>query len=279
MTADRVRVACVQPSSGQDFDDNLRVIGDLVRRARDQGAEFITMPENCSLMEHRTDVVQSSAVSTEDHPAISAFADLARETGAWLLVGSIAARSSDGRIANRSVLLDAEGGIVATYDKIHMFDVDLPTGENYRESDVFRPGDKAVIAETPWGLLGMSVCYDLRFAPLYRTLAKAGATMLSVPAAFTKHTGEAHWHLLLRARAVETGSFVIAPCMWGEHSGGRATYGHSLIVDPWGVVLADAGEGVGMVTADLDLAKVAEARNTIPALQHDRPFAHPAVAP
>lgn len=275
MTPGRVRVACVQPSSGQDMDENLRALGDLIRRARDQGAELITLPECCVLMDHRTEIVQASAVATEEHPAISVFAALARETQAWLLVGSIAAASADGRAANRSILLDTEGRIAATYDKIHMFDVDLPTGEVYRESEVFRPGEHAVIAETPWGKLGMSVCYDLRFAALYRALAQAGASMLSVPAAFTKHTGEAHWHLLLRARAIETGSFVIAPCMWGEHSGGRATYGHSLIVDPWGGVLADAGEGVGVVVADLELAKVAEARATIPALRHDRPFSQP----
>jgi predicted amidohydrolase len=275
MTAERLRVACVQPSSGQDVDKNLHAIGDLVRRARDEGAEFITLPECCALMDHRTDVVQASAVPSEEHPAVLALASLARETGAWLLAGSVATAASDGRVANRSLLLDASGQIVAAYDKIHMFDVDLPTGEVYRESEVFRPGDQAVVAETPWGRLGMTVCYDLRFASLYRALAHAGAAMLSVPAAFTKHTGEAHWHVLLRARSIETGSFVIAPCMWGEHSGGRVTYGHSLIVDPWGRVLADAGEGVGVVVADLDLAKVAEARGTIPALHHDRTFNQP----
>lgn len=270
------RVACVQPSSGQDMAENIRAVSDLVRAARADGADLIATPENVALMEHRSAEVRAQAKPLESHPAREAFSALARETGAWLLLGSLGAATEGGRVANRSVLLDDQGAVVATYDKIHMFDVDLPSGQSYRESDEFRPGDQAVVAETPWAGLGMTVCYDLRFPQLYRALAHAGAEVVAIPAAFTKETGQAHWHVLNRARAIECGAFVIAPCMWGSHSGDRKTYGHSLIIDPWGEVLADAGEGVGYVTAEIDIAKVAKARNAIPALQHDRPFAAPA---
>ena len=273
-----VRVACVQPSSGQDTAANLAAAGALVREACAAGAQLVALPENVALMEHRTALVQASAAPLAAHPAAAYFRALAAETQVWLLAGSMAASAGDGRIANRSVLIDPAGRIVATYDKIHMFDVDLPTGESYRESAAFRPGGQAVVAETPWGGLGMTVCYDLRFPQLYRALAHAGARLIAVPAAFTKHTGEAHWHVLLRARAIETGCFVVAPCMWGSHSGERKTYGHSLIVDPWGEVLADGGEGVGIAMADLDLARVEQARATIPALEHDRAFLPPGQA-
>ena len=273
-----VRVACVQPSSGQDQDANLAAAGALVREACAAGAKLVALPENVALMEHRTALVQASAAPLARHPAAAYFRALADETGVWLLAGSMAASAGDGRIANRSVLIDPTGRIAATYDKIHMFDVDLPTGESYRESEAFRPGGQAVVAETPWGGLGMTVCYDLRFPQLYRALAHAGSRLIAVPAAFTKHTGEAHWHVLLRARAIETGCFVIAPCMWGSHSGDRKTYGHSLIVDPWGEVLADGGQGVGIAMAELDLGRVERARATIPALAHDRAFLPPAGA-
>ena len=273
-----LRVACVQPSSGQDREANLAAAAKLVREACAAGAELVALPENVALMEHRTALVQASAVPLERHPAARFFSALAEETGVWLLAGSMGVSASDGRSANCSVLIDPSGAIVATYDKIHMFDVDLPTGESYRESAAFRPGGQAVVAETPWGGLGMTVCYDLRFPQLYRALAHAGARLIAVPAAFTKLTGEAHWHVLLRARAIETGCFVLAPCMWGSHSGGRKTYGHSLIVDPWGEVLADGGEGVGIAMADLELARVERARATIPALAHDRAFLPPAGA-
>ncbi len=271
-----VRVACVQPSSGQDTAANLEAAGRLVREAAGAGAELVALPENVALMEHRSALVRASAAPLESHPAAQYFRELAEETGIWLLAGSMASPAGDGRIANRSLLIDPEGSIVATYDKIHMFDVDLPTGESYRESEAFRPGGQAVVAPTPWGGLGMTVCYDLRFPQLYRALAHAGARLIAVPAAFTRMTGEAHWHVLMRARAIEAGCFVIAPCMWGSHSGERETFGHSLIIDPWGEVLADAGEGVGIVTADLDLARVEQVRAAIPALAHDRAFLPPA---
>ena len=272
MTENKVRIACVQPSSGQDMAENLRTACELVRAAEGEGARLIALPENVALMDHRSDAVQAQAAELEKHPAIAAFAEIARDTGAWIVAGSVGALTADGRVANCSVLLDGDGAIAARYDKIHMFDVDLPNGEVYRESDAFRPGDHAVVAETPWGGLGMSVCYDLRFPHLYRALAHGGAHIISIPAAFTKVTGEAVWHVLNRARAIESAAFVISPCMWGSHSGGRTTFGHSLIVDPWGTVLADAGEGVGYVTAEIDLGEVAKARAAIPALQHDRDF-------
>jgi predicted amidohydrolase len=212
---------------------------------------------------------------------------LARELGIWLLLGSLVidpagepgADPTEERLANRSFLLDAAGAVVARYDKIHMFDIDLPGGESYRESNAYRPGGATAVAETPWGRLGMSVCYDVRFPYLYRALAHADADFLAVPSVFTVPTGRAHWHVLLRARAIENGAFVFAPAQWGEHPGGRKSYGHSLIVDPWGEVLADCGEQVGLVTARIDPGKIAEARRAVPSLTHDRAFTPPALAP
>jgi predicted amidohydrolase len=247
----------------------------MVRAARDDGADLIALPENVAMLEPRNRLIREKAETEADHPALAAFRGLARETGAWILVGSLAIRVEGDQVANRSLLLDSGGEIVARYDKIHMFDVDLEGGETYRESAIFRPGEQAVVAETPWGGLGMTVCYDLRFAYLYRALAQAGALMLAVPSAFTQVTGRAHWHVLLRARAIETGCFVIAPAQWGEHAEGRKTFGHSLIVDPWGHVVADGGEAVGLVVAEIDPAKSTEARRMIPSLTHDRGFAPP----
>ena len=267
-----LKAACVQVNAGTEILPNLRAAGDLVRRARDAGAEFIALPENVSMIVQGRAKVLERVRPPDGHPAIPFFADLARETGAWLLAGTLGVLLEDGRVANRSHLFDAEGRTVAHYDKIHMFDVDLKDGESYRESATFRPGDRAVLAGTPWGGVGMTVCYDLRFAYLYRALAQAGASILTVPAAFTVPTGRAHWHTLLRARAIETGCFVLAPAQTGVHDQGRLTYGHSLIVAPWGEVLADAGEEVGFVLADLDMARVEEARRMVPALTHDRTF-------
>jgi predicted amidohydrolase len=209
------------------------------------------------------------------HPALAGFREAAAKAGAWLLIGSIGVKVEGERLANRSYLIDNSGTVVAKYDKIHMFDVDLAGGESYRESATFRPGDRAVLAETPWGLLGMTICYDLRFPHLYRALAQAGAQFISIPAAFTRPTGSAHWHVLMRARAIETGCFVIAPAQCGEHAQGRKTYGHSLIVAPWGEVLADGGDDVGIVSAQIDTAKIGEVRRMVPSLQHDRPYAAP----
>src|SRR5215813_12243137 len=242
-------IGCVQINSGREFSPNIASTGEQVRRARDKGAEFILTPEITGMFEPKRELHLQKATAEADNPALAAFRDLARETEAWLLVGSLAIRLAPERLANRSFLIAPDGGIAALYDKIHMFDVDLKNGESYRESALFRPGESAVLAELPWGTLGMTICYDVRFAYLYRQLAQAGAQFLSIPAAFTVPTGKAHWHVLQRARAIETGCFVFAPAQWGEHAEGRKTYGHSLIVAPWGEVLADGGESVGIISA------------------------------
>lgn len=268
-------VACIQTNSDREITANLESVPSLVRAAREAGADFVLMPENVSMLEPRSRRLVEKTLPEAEHPAIAVFGDLARDLGIWLLVGSLAIRAEDGRAWNRSILLDSDGRIAARYNKIHLFDVDLGGEESYRESKSIAPGGHAVIAETPWGRLGMTVCYDLRFPQLYRELAKAGADFVSIPSAFTRTTGIAHWHVLQRARAIETGCFVFAPAQTGVHAEGRETYGHALIVDPWGVVLADAGEAVGFVTAEIDPAKVAEARRKIPALTHDRPFETP----
>ena len=275
MTAAVFTAASVQVNAGPEIGPNLEAAGTLVRRARDAGADFITMPENVSLIVQGRAKVLARVRPESDHPALPYFQELARETGAWLLVGSLGILLEDGRVANRSFLIDGAGGIQARYDKIHMFDVDLPGGESYRESATFRPGKRAVLAETPWGGLGLTICYDLRFAHLFRTLAQSGAGIITVPAAFTAPTGRAHWHILLRARAIETGCFVIAPAQCGVHDEGRLTYGHSLIVGPWGEILAEAGEEPGVITARIDMARVAECRGMVPALRHDRAFTGP----
>ena len=272
------KLACVQTNSGLEIVPNIAAIEALVRRARDEGADLIALPENVTMIDRRRRRLLGKAMPEESHPALPAFRNLASETGAWILAGSLTIRLTDEQVANRSFLFDANGEIVARYDKIHMFDVDLDTGETYRESSYVRSGGRAVLAPTPWGLLGMTVCYDLRFPQLYRTLAQAGASLLSVPAAFTAFTGRAHWHVLLCARAIETGCFVFAPAQCGTHEDGRETFGHSLIVAPWGEMLADGGEDVGIVTADIDTERVGKARGMVPSLDHDRPFDGPTPA-
>ncbi|MBP2232329.1 putative amidohydrolase [Azospirillum agricola] len=267
-----LKAACVQVNAGTELEPNLAAAGDLVRRARDAGADFIALPENVGWIVQGRAKTMARVKSEAEHPGVPFFAGLARETGAWLLSGTLHVLLDEQRVANRSYLFDPRGRAVAHYDKIHMFDVDLKDGESYRESATFRPGERAVVAATPWGGVGMTICYDVRFPYLHRALAKAGASILTAPAAFTVPTGRAHWHTLLRARAIETGCFVIAPAQTGTHDEGRQTYGHSLIVAPWGEVLADAGEEVGFVVADLDMARVEEARRMVPALTHDRGF-------
>jgi predicted amidohydrolase len=268
-------VGCVQITAARDFAPNIAATSDLVRQARDKGAEFILTPEVTGMFEPKRELHLAKAKDEAENPALAAFRELATETGAWLLVGSLAIKLAADRLANRSFLIAPDGAIAARYDKIHMFDVDLKNGESYRESALYRPGETAVLAELPWGILGMTVCYDLRFPYLYRALAQAGADFLSIPSAFTVPTGRAHWHVLQRARAIENACFVFAPAQWGEHAEGRRTYGHSLIIDPWGEVLADAGEEVGFVTAEIDPARIAEARRMVPALRHDRSYAPP----
>jgi predicted amidohydrolase len=268
------RVACVQTNSAREIALNIDPIVALVGRAREGGADLVCLPENVSLLEPVSRLLREKAPTEDEHPALAAYREAAQSNGVWLLIGSLTVRlNGDDRLANRSLLVDAEGAIVARYDKIHLFDVDLGPGERYRESATIAPGERAVVATTPWGRLGLSVCYDLRFPQLYRRLAQAGADFLTIPAAFTRTTGRAHWHVLQRARAIETGSWVFAPAQCGVHAEGRETYGHSLIVDPWGQIVADGGEDVGLIFADVDPAAVEAARRRIPSLQHDRPFA------
>lgn len=271
--SEKFKVALIQLNAGPDIAENIIAAETLIREAAARGAQFILTPENtCHIRRPATEKLKS-AKAMDSHPVVTRFADLARELGVWIMAGSISVLLPEQKILNRSILIDANGDIVAEYDKIHLFDVDLPTGEVHRESAVVKPGEKAVVANTPWGKVGMSICYDLRFASLFRALSKAGANILTVPAAFTVPTGKAHWHTLLRARAIENGAFVLAPAQVGTHEGGRETYGHSLIIDPWGTILAEGdGENIGIIMAELDMDAVKTAREAIPALLHDREY-------
>jgi predicted amidohydrolase len=268
-----LRIALVQMCVGRDVARNVADASAFVREAAAKGAQYVQTPEITTLMEtERTRLF--AAVQPEDgNTAIAAFSSLAAELGIWLHIGSMAVLAADGRLANRSLLFAPDGRLAARFDKIHMFDVTLPGGETYRESKNYRPGAEAVLAPLPWGNLGMTVCYDLRFPHLYRALAQAGAHFLAIPSSFTVKTGEAHWHVLMRARAIENGCFVLAAAQSGRHEAGRDTYGHSLVVSPWGEIIADGGVETGVVIADLKLAEIAEARQRIPSLQHDRDFA------
>ncbi|HEX4294950.1 MAG TPA: carbon-nitrogen hydrolase family protein [Rhizomicrobium sp.] len=269
------RAACVQLRSSDDVAENIRAASDLIREARAKGADFIATPENTTLMAADGGAKLEKTFGEEADPALPAFRALAEELGAWLLIGSLAIKTDAAKTANRSFLIDPKGRIAARYDKIHLFDTDPGSGESYRESNTVAGGHRAVAADLPWGKLGMTICYDLRFPRLYRRLAKAGAFMLSVPSAFTETTGKAHWHLLLRARAIENGAFVIAPAQGGIHANGRATYGHSLIVAPWGEILAEAGTEPGVILAEIDPAAITSARSRVPSLTHDRDFEGP----
>ncbi len=276
-----MRAALLQLSSSDDPAANVAVTLDLMDRAVGQGAEFVLTPEvtNCvsGSREHQRTVLNTQ----ENDPVLAQLAARAADAGVWLLIGSLALKADDpdGRFANRSFLIGPDGAIRAQYDKIHMFDVDVTPEETYRESDGFRPGTRAVLAETPWGRLGMTVCYDVRFPHLYRRLAQAGATLLTVPAAFSHVTGAAHWETLLRARAIENGCFVLAPAQTGTHAAStgrsRKTHGHSMVIAPWGEVLANGGTDHGIVMVDLDPSKVAQARDRVPSLRHDREFDGP----
>lgn len=247
----------------------------MAREAAAEGARLITTPEYAFVLDGRGRIMRECALEPDGGAVLGGMRELARELDVWLLLGSITVRTDEERIANRSVLLSADGSVAATYDKIHMFDVTLPDGKVIRESSAYRPGDRAVIAATPWGKLGLTVCYDLRFPALFRALARAGAQIISVPSSFQRQTGKAHWHTLLRARAIENECFILAPAMCGDHPGDRQTYGHSLIVDPWGEVLADGGEAPGIVYAEIDLKRVPKVRRMMPSLEHDREFSLP----
>jgi deaminated glutathione amidase len=273
--SDTFRAACVQLRSSDDVAENIRITSDLIREARANGADFIATPENTTLMAPDGGAKLERSFSEAADPALPAFRQLAEELDVWLLIGSLAIKVSETKTANRSFLIDPKGRIAARYDKIHLFDVDLPSGETYRESNTVAGGVRAVTAELPWGTIGLSICYDVRFPKLYRALTQKGAFLLTVPSAFTETTGKAHWHVLLRARAIENGAFVVAPAQGGTHANGRQTYGHSLIVAPWGEILAEAGTEPGVTMADIDPAAVMNARTRVPSLRHDRDFEGP----
>jgi predicted amidohydrolase len=270
---ERFRVGLVQMCTGRSVERNLAEMDLLIRQAASDGAQYVQTPEVTMLMERDRDKLFAATRPEEGNPALTHCQALARELGIWLHLGSMGILIKPDKIANRSFLFAPDGTITARYDKIHMFDVALPGGETYRESKNFEPGTKAVLTDLPWGTLGMTICYDLRFPALYRALAQAGASFLAIPAAFTVPTGEAHWHTLMRARAIEAQCFVFAAAQAGEHENGRRTYGHSLIVAPWGEVLAE-GDGVhpSVICADVELSALEEARTRVPSLQHDRPF-------
>ena len=270
--------ALVQTSSGTDMASNLTEAERLIRTAVDRGADVVMTPENVAMMQANREATLANAWDEVSHPGLTRLTGVAREAGIWLLIGSLHIRTDGDRLANRSFLIAPDGGIAARYDKIHMFDVTLNGGESYRESSTFAPGDRAVTAATPWGVFGLTICYDMRFPAVYRALAQAGAGYLTMPSAFTRRTGRAHWHVLLRARAIETGSFVFAPAQCGEPVPGRQTYGHSLVVSPWGDILAEAGEEPGLVMAEIDPGAIVKARSTIPSLALDQPFAPPEIA-
>jgi deaminated glutathione amidase len=252
----------------------------LIRQGAGQGAQLVVTPEGSNLLQRDRQKMMAAIRPLEDDAFVQGARALAAELKTWILIGSALVARPDGKAANRSVLIDADGEIRRTYDKVHMFDVDLPNGDRYRESSLYEPGTEAATVDTPWARLGLTICYDVRFPYLHRALAKAGAEVLTVPAAFTVPTGEAHWEVLLRARAIETGAFVLAAAQGGLHADGRETWGRSTIVDPWGRVLAKAEDDQPqVVSADLDLAEVAKARQSIPALQNERTFTGPERAP
>lgn len=271
-TSRKFRAALVQMRCGREVEPNLDAAEAAIRRAAEGGADYVQTPENTSLMELSTRALFAKTLPEDGNPALARVTGLAGELRLWLHIGSMAIKLSDTKVANRSFLISPEGNVVARYDKIHMFDVDLPGGESYRESKNYQPGEKAVLADLPWGRIGLTTCYDLRFPALYRTLAQAGACFITVPSAFTKQTGEAHWHVLLRARAIETGCFIFAAAQGGDHEMGRSTYGHSLMISPWGEILGEAGSDPEVIFADINPAQVADARARIPSLLHDREF-------
>ena len=272
MSAGNFKAAMIQMRSGltpsANIDEAVRLIGE----AKSAGADYVQTPEMTNILARKREQLFAAIVEEDADPSLATLRELARKLGLYVHIGSLAIKLSGERAANRSFLIDPRGEIVARYDKIHMFDVDLENGESYRESNSYRPGESAVLANLPWGLLGLTICYDLRFPALYRALAEAGATLLTIPSCFTKQTGAAHWHVLMRARAIETGCFVFTAAQGGTHESGRETYGHSLIVDPWGRILAEAGEDPGVVMAEIDMSEVAKARGRIPSLQHGRRF-------
>ena len=264
--------AMIQMRSGLDPAANLAAALKLIDEAKAAGADYVLTPEMTNILAAKREQLFAKIVAEEQDTTLTTLRDVARKLAIYIHIGSLAIKASPEKAANRSFLIDRRGEVVARYDKIHMFDVDLAGGESYRESDTYRPGELAMIADLPWGRLGLTVCYDLRFPALYRALAEAGASFLAIPSAFTRQTGEAHWHVLQRARAIENGCFVLAAAQGGKHENGRETYGHSLVVDPWGRILAEGGTELGVVMAQIDPSEIVAARSRIPSLHHGRRF-------
>lgn len=268
----RMHIACLQTQPKPDFEAALAEALDLATTAVTRGAKVLFLPEYCGGLRTEGSMFAPPAEREETHPVLRGLCDFAKDHNVWISVGSVAVPSMDEKVINRSLLIDRSGQITNRYDKLHLFDIQLSENEVYRESARVTPGQAAVLSHTDWAVIGHSICYDLRFPHLYRQMAQAGAEILAIPSAFTKKTGEAHWHILNRARAIENGAFVVAACAVGSVIGGGEAYGHSLIVNPWGEVIADAGAWRGVVDATIDLAEVASARGKIPSLRHDRPF-------
>ena len=266
------KAAMIQMRSGLVPAANIDAASRLIAEAKAEGADYVQTPEMTNLLAANREQLFATVVEEKADPSLAAFRDLARKHALTIHVGSLAIKHTHDRAVNRGFVIDPQGEIAARYDKIHMFDVDLGNGESYRESNNYRPGESAVLVDLPWGRMGLTICYDLRFPSLYRALAEAGADFLAIPAAFTKITGEAHWHILTRARAIETGSYVLAAAQGGMHENGRETYGHSIVIDPWGNVVAEGGAEPGVIMAEIDPALVASARSRIPSLQHGRRF-------
>jgi predicted amidohydrolase len=264
------KIGVLQMTSGIDPAVNAATLVSAIAEAAEAGASMLFTPEMSGLIDRDRSRAAASIVAEADDPVLAAVRGAAAQAGLWVHLGSLAVRRPDGKFANRGFVIDPMGAVRTRYDKLHLFDVDLPSGESWRESSAYVGGDTAVVIDTPAGKLGTSICYDLRFADLYRALSDAGATILSVPAAFTQPTGAAHWHVLLRARAIEAGAFVVAAAQTGVHADGRETYGHSLVVDPWGEVLLDMGEAAGLAFAEIDLARVDQVRSRIPVIAHRR---------
>ncbi len=269
---DKFRIGLVQMRTGKDIQDNLRQAEAFIRDAAGRGARYVQTPENTLVMEVDAPRLLEKISPEDQTEGVPHFSRLARELRIWLHIGSLAVKAGKGRAANRAFLFAPNGEAVCRYDKIHMFDVDLPSGESYRESATFVPGKRAFIAGLPWGGLGVATCYDIRFPEQYKALARAGAKFLTAPSAFTKVTGEAHWHVLLRARAIENGCFLFAAAQGGRHANGRTTFGHSMAISPWGEILAEAGTEPGVIVADIDAGEVDRVRARIPALDHARDF-------
>lgn len=267
-----MRAALFQSRTGIDPAANAKAISSAIADAAAQGADMLFTPEMSNLLDRDRARAAQHLCSEADDPTLAAARKAAAEAGIWVHLGSLALKGerADGRLVNRGFVIDGSGEIRARYDKIHLFDVDLPTGESWRESAAYAPGERVVAVDTPWGRLGLAICYDLRFPDLFRAMSDAGASMLALPAAFTVPTGKAHWHILVRARAIESSCWVIAAAQSGTHEDGRATYGHSLVIDPWGDIALDMGEANGLGYAEIDAAKTSDVRMRVPSLKHRR---------